>query len=58
MFNYMLYIYAGNNITMHGTLEQMGAELLAIHYIRHEGADRVCVTDNTTGEVLRTYVKG
>ena len=59
MFNYMLYIYdnAGNYKT-HGTLERMSAELMAINYIRNYDAELVHVTDNTTGEILRTYQRG
>ena len=58
MFNYMLYIYTGDTYKTHGTLERLGAELMAISYIRNSGADLVYVTDNTTGEILRTYEKG
>lgn len=58
MFNYMLYIYTGDTHKTHGVLERMSAELIAIHYVRHEGADQVFVTDNHTGEILREYIKG
>jgi len=56
--NYTLYIYTGETYKTHDVLERMGAELMAINYIRNYGADTVYVTDGHTGEVLRTYLKG